>query len=246
LNRHGFYFNFTHRFPGTPAFSGPGGGDTLGGLDDFSVSSFGLRYGITNKLSVSAYRSPSIIDRPIELGVAYHFADEHQDNPLNATVRFSMDGQNDFSKNFTTNFELILSRTVTRHSQFYLVPTLSLQARELIAKPGTLASIPPNLPGFNTFVLAAGGAIDIRPTVALVAEVFPTLVNGPGLRIHRPAFAFGIQKRIYRHAFTLGFSNSPGTVVSQRAGTRATFLDQPSADTPSGLFVGFDLMRQIY
>ena len=246
LDRHGFYFNFTHRFVYTPAFSGTGGGDTLGGLDDFSISSFGFRYGITDKLSVSAYRSPSVIDRPIELGVAYHFLDEHHGYPLNATVRASLDGQNDFSKNFTPNLELILSRTVTRRAQLYLVPTLSLQARELRQKLGSLASIPPNLPGFNTFVLGAGGAFDIRPTVALVSEVFPTLVNGEDLGIHRPAYAFGIQKRVYHHAFTLGFSNSPGTVVSQRAGTRATFLGQPSADTPSGFFVGFDLMRQIY
>jgi len=246
LDRHGFYFNFTHRFVYTPAFSGTGGGDTLAGLDDFSISSFGLRFGVTDKLSVSAYRSPSLIGRPIELGIAYHFLDEHAGNPLNAEVRVSVDGQNDFAKNFTPNLELILSRTVTRRSQFYLVPTLSLQDRELISKPGSLASIPPNLPGFNTFVLAAGGALDIRPTVALVAEVFPTLVNGPELGIHRPAYAFGIQKRILRHAFTFGFSNSPGTVVSQRAGTRAAFLGEPSADTPSGLFIGFDLMRQIY
>ncbi len=246
LDRHGFYFNFTHRFVYTPAFSGTGGGDTLGGLDDFSISSFGFRFGVTDKLSVSAYRSPSLIDRPIELGVAYHFLDEHNGNPLNATVRASLDGQNDFSKNFTPNLELILSRTVTRRAQLYLVPTLSLQARELRQKPGSLASIPPNLPGFNTFVLGVGGAFDIRPTVALVSEVFPTLVNGPELGIHRPAYAFGMQKRVFRHAFTLGFSNSPGTVVSQRAGTRATFLGQPSADTPSGFFVGFDLMRQIY
>jgi mono/diheme cytochrome c family protein len=246
LDRHGLYLNFTHRFPYTPAFSGSGGGDTLFGLDDYAVPSFGLRFGVTDKLSVSAYRSPSLIDRPIELGVAYNFLDEHEGNPLNAAARVSLDGQNDFSKNFTTNFEMMLSRTITRHSQFYLVPTVSLQQRELISKPRSLASVPPNLPGFNTFVLAAGGALDIRPTVALVTEVFPTLVNGPELGIHRPAYAFGIQKRVLHHAFTLGFSNSPGTVVTQRAGTRATFLGQPSSDTPSGLFIGFDLMRQIY
>jgi len=194
LDRHGLYLNFTHRFPYTPAFSGTGSGNTLFGLDDFAIPSFGLRFGVTDKLSVSAYRSPSLIGRPIELGVAYNFLDEHDGNPLNAAVRASLDGQNDFSKNFTTNFELMLSRTVTRRAQLYLVPTVSLQDRELISKGGSLASVPPNLPGFNTFVLAVGGALDIRPTVALVSEVFPTLVNGPQLGIHRPAYAFGIQK----------------------------------------------------
>ena len=38
-------------------FAGVGG--SLFGLDDYSISSFGLRYGVTDRLSVSAYRSPS-------------------------------------------------------------------------------------------------------------------------------------------------------------------------------------------
>ena len=245
LDRHGVYVNFTHRFAFDTAFSGKARGAVLDGLDGFSVSSFGFRYGITNKLSVSVYRSPSVIGRPIELMTAYHILDEQDGYPLNATFRFSVDGQNNFSKNFTTNFEGIFSRSLFNRTQFYVVPTLSLQNRRLIADP-ILEDRPPDLPGINSFSLGFGGAFDIRPTVAVIAEVIPTLVNGRTLGIHRPAYAFGIQKRLWRHAFTLGFSNSPGTVVSQRAGTRATFLGDPSADTPSGLFIGFDLMRQMY
>jgi mono/diheme cytochrome c family protein len=244
LDQHGFYVNFTHRFAFDTAFGGKARGAVLDGLDGFSVSSFGFRYGITDRLSVSAYRSPSVIGRPVELMAAYHFLDEHDGYPLNATFRFSVDGQNNFSKNFTTNFEGIFSRSLFNRTQFYVVPTLSLQNRRLIADP-ILEDPPPDLPGVNSFSLGLGGAFDIRPTVAVIAEVIPTLVNGRELGIHRPAYAFGIQKRLWRHAFTLGFSNSPGTVVSQRAGTRATFLGDPSADTPSGLFIGFDLMRQM-
>ncbi|HXH48012.1 MAG TPA: DUF5777 family beta-barrel protein [Terriglobia bacterium] len=245
LDRHGFYINFTHRFVFDPAFSGRARGATLLGLDGFSVASFGLRYGITDKLSVSAYRSPSVIGRPIELMAAYHLLDEHDGSPLNATFRFSVDGQDNFAKNFTTNFEGIFSRSLFKGAQMYFVPTVSIQNRSLMVSP-SLENAPPDLPGVNTFSLGVGGAFDIRPTVALIAEVIPTLVNGRELGIHRPAYAFGIQKRLWRHAFTLGFSTSPGTVVSQRAGTRATFLGDPSADTPSGLFIGFDLMRQMY
>lgn len=245
LDRHGLYVNFTHRFAFDTAFSGKARGAILDGLDGFSISSFGFQYGITDKLSVSAYRSPSVIGRPIELMTAYHILDEHDGYPLNATFRFSVDGQNNFSKNFTTNFEGIFSRSLFNRTQVYVVPTLSLQNRRLIADP-ILEDPPPDLPGVNSFSLGLGGAFDIRPTVAVIAEVIPTLVNGRALGIHRPAYAFGIQKRLWRHAFTLGFSTSPGTVVSQRAGTRATLLGDPSADTPSGLFIGFDLMRQMY
>ena len=78
-----------------------------------------------------------------------------------------------------------------------------------------------------------------------MTEVIPTLWHGSELEIHRPAYAFGIQKRVRGHAFTLGVSTGPGTVVAQRAGTRATFLNDSTADKPSGLFLGFNLMRRL-
>jgi hypothetical protein len=256
--------NFTHRFPYEPAFTTPGRGATLLGLDDFSVSSFGLRYGVTSKFSVMAYRSPSVIGRPIELMAAYNFLDERDGKPFNAALRFSVDGQNDFDSNYTENFELVTSRSIGHRAQFYVTPTFSIHQRPLLANPGNaLADAVPNQPcgaplavglpaSFqarpcaNTFSLAMGAAVDIRPTVAIIAETIPTLVNANELAIHRPQFSFGIQKRLWRHAFTLGFSNSPGTIVSERSGTNATFTGNPSADTPSKVFIGFDLTRQIY
>jgi hypothetical protein len=264
VERHSLVLNFTHRFPYEAAFTGPGRGDTLLGLDDFAVPSFGLRYGVTSKLSVFAYRSPSIIGRPIELMAAYNFLDEHHGKPLNAAFRFSVDGQNDFSSNFAENLELIVSRSLGRRAQLYAVPTYAIHQRPLLSNPGSfLADAMPNQPcsaplaagipaSFNarpcadTFSLAAAISVDIRPTAAIVAEVTPTLVNARDLAIHRPEYAFGIQKKIWRHAFTFGLSNGPGSVVSQRGGTRATFLQDPTADKPGGLFVGFDLTRQLF
>ena len=246
LERHGFYVNFTHRFIYTPAFSGPALGGSLSGFDDFSISSFGFRYGVTDKLSVSIYRSPTFIARPIQLMAAYNFIDEHDGYPLNASVRLSIQGENNFSRNFTENIEGIVSRSIGDRAQLYLVPTVSLGNRQLFQPSSFFSSAIPNLPGVNTFSLGVGGALDIRPTVALVAEVIPTLANGDALGIHRPAFGFAIQKKIWRHAFTFGFTTSPGTTVAQRAGTRAQFLGQPNADTPAGLCIGFDLMRQIF
>ena len=264
VERHGLYVNFTHRFPYEAAFTGQGRGGELLGLDNFAVPSFGFRYGVTSRLSVFAYRSPSIIGRPIELMAAYNFLDENDGKPLNAAFRFSIDGQSNFSNNFAENLELVVSRSLTRRAQIYAVPTYSIHARPVITDPNTsLAAHMPDQPcsaalavglspSFNakpcadTFSLAGAISVDIRPTVALVAEVTPTLVNGRDLGIHRPEYAFGIQKKIWRHAFTFGFSNGPGSIVSQRAGTRATFVNDPTADKPGGLFVGFDLTRQLF
>jgi mono/diheme cytochrome c family protein len=246
VDEHGIYVNFTHRFPYDAAFTGQGRGGELFGLDNFALASLGLRYGVTDKLSVSIYRSPTLIGRPIQLMAAYNIMDEHHEDPLNITVRFSIEGQNNFRKNYTQNIEGIFSRSITSRAQFYVVPTLSFDARPLVQAAGFTSSDIPDLPGVNTFSIGVGAAYDIRPTVALVAEVIPTLWNAGELGIHRPAYSFGIQKKLFRHAFTLGLTTSPGTTVSQRAGTRAEFLGEPSADTPGGLFFGFDLMRQIH
>jgi mono/diheme cytochrome c family protein len=243
--RKGLFLNFTHRFAYNPAFSGRGLGNTLLGFDGIAISSFGFRYGITDKLSVSAYRAPSLINRPIEFMAAYNVLDEHDGHPINAAFRVSIDGQDNFRKNFTTNFEAIVSRSISNKAQFYAVPTVSLQNRRLLTKPGALENRPANLPGIDSFSLGAGLAVNIRPTVAIVTEVIPTLVNGRDLGIHRPAYALGIQKQVKGHAFTLGVSNGPGTTVAQRAGTRATFLSNSSADKPGGMVFGFNLMRRL-
>jgi hypothetical protein len=262
IDRHAWSINFTHRFPYEAAFTGPARGATLFGLDDFAIPSFGLQYGVTSHLSVSVYRSPSIIGRPIELGARYNFLSERH-GPFNAAGRFSIDGQNNFSRNFTTNFELEVSRSIGRRAQLYAIPTLSLHNRPVIALSSASLEEPfPYQPCSqslangvspalqlhaceNTFSIGAGAAVDIRPTVALVAEIIPTIANGEELGIHRPPFSFGIQKKIYHHAFTFGFTTAPGTTTSQRIATRSVFLQDPHADTPGGLFAGFDILRQI-
>jgi mono/diheme cytochrome c family protein len=246
LNRHGLYLNFAHRFPYDPAFYGTARGGAMLGLDGFAIPSFGLRYGVTDKLAVSIYRSPSIIARPIQIGVGYNLLAEHDGEPFNVVARFYIEGENNLLKNYTEDFQAIISRSFSSRAQLYLVPTVSLNDRQLQAVNGYEASDIVAFPGYNTFSLGVGGALDVRPTVALVAEVIPTLVNGRPLGIHRPAFSFGVQKKIWRHSFTFGFTNSPGTTVSQSAGSNATFTGDPRADTPGRMFIGFDISRQLF
>jgi mono/diheme cytochrome c family protein len=244
VDRHGVYVNFSHRFTDT-AFTGTGKGAEMLGLDSVSISSFGLRYGVTDKLSVSVWRSPSFSERPIQIMAAYSLLDENHEAPLNLAFRVSVEGRNNFQRSFTENIETILSRTILSRAQLYVVPTFSFNARRVVPG-GLLSNQIADFPGINTFSIGFGGAIDIRPTVALVAEIIPTLLHSDDLGIHRPAYSFGIQKKIWRHAFTLALTNSLGTTVSQRAGTRATYTGNPNSDTPAGLSLGFDLMRQIH
>jgi Membrane bound beta barrel domain (DUF5777) len=246
VQEHGLFVNFAHRFAFQPAFSGVAGGGSLAGLDSFALSSFGFRYGITKKLSVDAYREPTFIARPIQIRLAYNLLSESDGAPLNLTAAFAVEGENQFQINFAESIELILSRSVGHSAQFYFVPTFSANARRLFSPNGYQSRDIPHLPGYDTFSTGVGGAWDFRPTVALIAEVMPTLVNGAPLGIHRPSYAFGIQKKILRHAFTFGFTNGPAVTVSQRAATRAAFLNEPSGDKFKDLFIGFDLTRQLF
>jgi mono/diheme cytochrome c family protein len=246
LDRHGVYVDFTHRFADEPTFSGAARGPALLGLDSFALASFGFRYGFTKNFSGEIFRSPTFISRPIQMVLSYNFLNEADWAPLNVVGRFSVEGQNNFSRNFTENFELIVSKSIEKRAQFYVVPTVSLKARPLFAPPAFVSSAIPNVRGHNTFSIGVGLAVDVRPTVALVAEVIPTAVNGDKLGIHRPVFSFGVKKKIWRHAFTIGFTQGPGVTISQRSGSRAQYLNQPGADKPDGLFIGFDLMRQLH
>lgn len=245
VDKHAAIVNFSHRFAFDSAVTGTARGAQLFGLDNFSLSSFGIRYGVTDRLSVDVWRSPSFINRPIQIMAAYNIFDEHHEDPFNLTFRASIEGQDNFRKNYTENLEAIVSRSLTSRAQIYFVPTASFNDRRLVMGSLDSSGIL-DIPGINAFSVGVGLAVDIRPTVALIAEVIPTVTNATELGIHRPPFSFAIQKKLYRHAFTFGFTTSPGTTVSQRAGTNATFLNSPSADTPSGLFLGFDLTRQIY
>ncbi len=98
-DRGALYVNFSHRFPYDAAFSGKDRGDVLFGLDESALSSLGLRYGITDKLSVDLFRSPTFIGRPIQLQTAYSLLSEQNSAPFNLTARVSVEGQNEFRKN---------------------------------------------------------------------------------------------------------------------------------------------------
>lgn len=262
LPKGGLRAEFTHRFPFQAAFSGVALGHSLLGLDNFAIPSFGFDYGLTNRIELSVYRSPSFVGRPIEMRAAFKLLAEKDGQPLNLTARFSVDGQNDFERNFTTNFELIAAKSLGAKAQLYLAPTVSIHNRPLLGATFSLTAPPLEQPCSqalasgvpaaasvkpcaDTFSIGIGLSVDVRPTVALFAEVDPTPVNGTDLGIHRPPYSFGIQKKIWRHAFTLGFTTAPGTTVAQRISTRSILLNDPKADKPSGMFISFNLQRQL-
>jgi len=232
--------DFTHRFP----FGEPSNQSELFGLDSVASPSFGFIYGLTDRVQIGAYRSPSNLGRPIEVFAGATLLDEQRGDPLSFMARVALEGRDNFQRNFATSFEFTFARSITRHAQIYVVPTVTVGDRPIGIGPEQ------NAPGETATALGIGAAVNIRPTVALLAEAnmrlneksrYVTDFTG----MHRPVFGFGIQKVSVsrRHSFSLTFTNGYGTTFSQRSMSRGII---GADDTPQGLTIGFNLSRRLF
>lgn len=233
------YTDFTHRFP----FGDPTDAKGLFGLDSIALPAFGVVYGLTDAIQIGAYRAPGGVGRPIQLHVGAQLLQEKKGHPLNFMARVGLEGRDNFMRNFTTSFEFTVARSITRHAQVYFVPTISVGDR-----PYGISS-DQNAPGETAVALGIGAAVNILPSVALMAEA-NYRVNEAGryqspdgfFGIRRPVVGFGIQKSTYRHSFALTFANGPGTTFAQRSMTRGLV---GADDTLRGLTISFNLSRRI-
>lgn len=232
--------DFTHRFP----FGEPSDQSELFGLDSFAAPSFGFIYGLTDRVQIGAYRSPTNLGRPIEVFAGVSLLNELKGDPVSVMARVALEGRDNFQRNFATSFEFTFARSITRHAQVYVVPTVTVGDRPIGFAPDQ------NLPGETATALGVGAAVNIRPTVAILAEANMRLNEasryvGDFSGIHRPAFGFGIQKvsESRKHSFSLTFTNGFGTTFSQRSMTRGII---GADDTPQGLTIGFNLSRRLF
>lgn len=253
---------FTHRFtqPVRPVSQSD---KELLGLDSFAVSSFGLFYGVTDKLYLSAYRSPICqpgLCRTIELGIGYHLLEERGRSPVALSSYASIEGDDNFRKDYTYNLQMMLARSVTKYAHLFFAPALHLNANgQRRFDPNPEDFFPPE-PLANQFrqdkhggSLGFGVNARIRPTVSLMFEYTPRV----GFKLGRavPVFApgtsritgfrneseaelgFGIERDIGRHTFSLTFSNTQTTTTSR--------YNSSNLVLPPGRFIiGFNLYRR--
>lgn len=230
--------DFTHRFPfGEYDVTDLGG---LLGLDGYAVPSFGFTYGLTDRIQVGASRSPQIVGAPILVFAGASLLDENKGHPVTAMARVGLEGRGNFHRSFTTSLELTVARSVTRHAQLYFVPTLSFNNRPF--GPSEF-----NLPRANTMALGIGGALRIRPTVALLSEANWRVNDAGKFNSTGPAFGFGIEKVTIskRHSFSLVFSTGAGTTFAQRSATRRSLV-RSADESIQGLTIGFNISRRIF
>ncbi len=262
--RHSLNLYFTHRFSEPVRPLRESARDLLG-LDSFSVSSLGLFYGITDKLYVSAYRSPLCqvaLCKTIEIGVGYHWLDEGGRSPLALSTYASMEGDNNFTGNYTYNLQAMLGRSVTKYAHVFFSPAVHINSNgqhRFNPKPEDLFL--PFLPEAtiqlpqHTVSFGFGVDVRVRPNTSLLFEYTPRV--GFKLGLIEPIFndsftaiqgfkqtteaeiGFGIERRIGRHSFSLTFSNTQTTTTSR-------YNSSNFGLPPKRFIIGFNLYRRFF
>jgi Membrane bound beta barrel domain (DUF5777) len=242
LPRKALMIDFTHRFAFNEAFE-PGAVSNLFGLDGYSLSAFGFTYGITDRFFAGIYRTPTTIGRIIQLSGGVQLSREGLGHPFSSSFRVGVEGTDHFRSKYITSLELAVARSIKKRAQIYFSPTVSFNNRPLQVVANDVFD-PAPYDGDTTVAVGGGLSVDIRPTVAIVGEAIYRVSERLGE--HRPSFMLGIQKKIYRHSFTLGLTNSPGTTLSTRSATRGSYGGGTFDDTFGGLTFGFNLSRRLF
>ena len=253
--------SFSHRFS-QPIHPINQSARTLLGFDSFSVSSFSLSYGITDRLYVSASRSPLCqkgLCRTIELGVGYHWLDQNEKSPIALNTYASIEGNGNFTEEYNYNLQTMISRRVGKRVYLFFSPAIHFNANgqrrfnprpEDFFPPATVADtfrLPTHTIsyGFGTSVLITPNVLALFEFVprtgfklGQVVPIFDRNFNVLGFENKsEPAIGFGIQRNIGKHSFALTFSNTQTTTTS-RSNSSNLLL------SPRRFILGFNLFRR--
>ena len=252
---------FTHRFS-QPIQPLNESARDLFGLDSFGIASFGLTYGITDKLYVSAYRSPLCqrgLCRVIELGLGYNWLSQDKDSPIALSTNASIEGNDNFTEEFTYNLQARLSARLGKRVYLFFSPAVHINSNgQRRFDPRPTDFFPPSAIA-DTFrqpkhgaSFGFGASVLITPNVAALFDftprtgfklgqvnpIFDNNFNVIGFTSEsHPAIGFGIQRNIGKHSFALTFSNTQTTTTSRYNSSNLVF-------SPKDVVIGFNLSRQ--
>src|SRR5262249_22225558 len=110
----------------------------LFGFDSSATVAYGVRVGITDRLSVSVLRSN--LSQTISLGAAYQISRQGEKSPLTTQFRLSVDGVRNFGlydkdknlldRQYSPVLQLVATRTFKDRVSFTAVPTIAFNTRE--------------------------------------------------------------------------------------------------------------------
>lgn len=237
-------------------------GPALLGLDSFGTASFGITYGITDKLFVTGYRSPLCqtgLCRAIEVGFGYSWLANDKEHPLALTTYASVEGNDNFTEEFTYNLQARFAARLGKRVYAFFSPAVHINANGQRRFDPRASNYSPPATVAETFRLpkhgasfGLGAAVLITPNVVALFDIVPR--TGFKLGRVRPIFdnnfhvigftneshvslGLGIQRNVGKHSFALTFSNTQAT-------TTARYNSSNLALKPKRLIIGFNLSRR--
>jgi Na+-transporting methylmalonyl-CoA/oxaloacetate decarboxylase gamma subunit len=253
---------FTHRFS-QPLRPLDESADDLLGLDSFGIASFGIAYGVTDKLYVSAYRSPVCqrgLCKSVEVGVGYNWLAHDKESPIALTTYASIEGNDNFTEEYTYNLQAMLSARAHKRVYLFFSPAVHFNSNgQKRFNPRATDFFPPATAAVNNFRLPTHGAtfgfgaqVLITRNVSVLFDIAartgfklgtirPVLnnlfqVTGFTNDSH-PSMGIGVQRNVGKHSFALTFSNTQATTTARY---NSSNLARPVKD----LIIGFNLSRR--
>jgi hypothetical protein len=218
---------------------GSAGGGRLFGFDSSAFIAYGVRAGITDRLSVSILRSNRF--QTISLGAAFQVSRQSVTWPLTLQLRGGVDGVRNFGlydkennpldRQYSPVIQIVATRTFKDRVSLTLAPTMAFNTRD------EERHVPESAFGTNhndTAALGIGLGVRFLPTVSIVGEIIPRW-GFRGEVKDRPGVSIGLQKSTFRHTFELLISR-------QEPMTPAQYSFQ-GVDT---FRVGFNIYRKIH
>ena len=211
---------FTHRFD--TAITGKTGSlrDLFGFDSQSSVSSFGIEGSVNKWLALIAYRmpgngasrTPQRGAQTIEVGTQITLLEQGKKSPLGISMRATIEGEDNFTTRYTTNFQPVISRSFGTRAELFVDPIFSIA----IPRRSLTADFP-STPGErrdNAGGIGLGGSLRLSPKVAVVAEWFPRTYGFRGFGSSN-TYSFGIQRKTNRHVFGLIVTNNSFSTTSR-------------------------------
>jgi hypothetical protein len=191
----------------------------LFGLDQGAAVGFEYRFGVARHLQAAVYRTG--IERTFQFSAKYDAVRQGDSIPVSVSTLISVEGIDNFQDQYAPAVGAAISRLVGDRLAVYAAP---------VWVHNTAGSL--NIDR-DTFFIGVAGRARVSATVYIVAEVAP---RAGGFSPDRPAFGFGIEKRVGGHLFQLNVANGQGTTLGQIA--RGGLADS--------LYLGFNLARRFF
>lgn len=220
LRKHGFSFDFTHRF--ADSIKSTNAGD-LWGLDNFAYTGLGLTYGITDNLEAHVYRT-SVLDA-IETGLKLRILRESktfgQGSPFGLVLHggFQTDNiQNSIDPYLQTIFSKVI---IPKWLKIYASPTYAWKTPSIGSSSSKSAIFftfnDPEHRSFRrtgeTFAIPLGAVLQVLPNkLSLFGEYMP-VVSGFKEKVNGWSLGLQIISRMETHVWTIGVSNMPYSTV---------------------------------